>query len=985
MSESGGEPPRGRPRTGFDPDPQQVRGTPRPDQQPQPQTQPDTTVADGGTDRGQLTRRPVQRNLQPQADAGDGQGQTQNNARRSPGWGGQQGNRPGQQQGGGFQLATARGRPPVREEKEPKKEEKEPEKIEVSSDDDSVGIAEQKKPRLQIDDRDDDKRPRKAVTHRPDGESDSGDDEPEKIETGDDDVLPIDSDSAEGSEDDAPLTTTASSTQPRQGAWGGVRAPTRPVQQRPQPQVGLRQQANNTTTTTITNRQPQPQPVVQQPKVVAPVLDRKEGSVDLKKIDKLPPEQRLWSDNVLRALNLPSKGSQARVVAGAIASAELVMQTGSDPDKQAAKRHRQAVIDAGPPPWKKATDAMQATNARVQLDLLSIPPQQRQLKRLDATSDNKTYWINSVGPDGKTAKAFLCKPATEPGHGTKVSGGPRGGEVAREALAGRAAQVLLGQTGIDIGMPETHVVKLDDQFLPDGAGDGSTPTCSVQEARPANGDLRGKSGAALAGLDPTQVAGIAIYDTITLNTDRHAGNVLTGTDGKLVPIDHGEAFAEPTEVGLGRVALAVGGPHNAMLQIPCAHDPLSPAMVKQLKGLDPEGFAQSLARDRDAVAEVHPDMEGMISDAAIEAARRSAEFVKLAAKAKPPLSAAATQVALGGYAKELLDPAKLDGKAFRKRAEEVIRRTAEAADAIKDVCTASDAEYDVLCKQVAALGWRVQDRNTPPMPNCVTDPVMMISIVQNQIRFKKQAELKLPKRADEDASNAEQEAAKKAREQARADYAAEGAEYIDSVRRAFNPGTASDAMDNATQQAMGQLLTCLAPADVADMKLSLRDVAGQPQKQQKAAYRALCAQMGQLAFAYQKQRFDTIETNHQLAELRRADLLLAGKKSYEDAAVASGYGNALALAPDVNDLDQIASRDGFIPLAVASLTKEINIQRGKFTIPDDDADLLATDAALQNRDPAEGYTCYVRLLTRCNRGEFPAKAQTTKTEKTDGT
>ena len=91
MSESGGEPPRGRPRTGFDPDPQQVRGTPRPDQQPQPQTQPDTTVADGGTDRGQLTRRPVQRNLQPQADAGDGQGQTQNNAPRSPGWGGQQG------------------------------------------------------------------------------------------------------------------------------------------------------------------------------------------------------------------------------------------------------------------------------------------------------------------------------------------------------------------------------------------------------------------------------------------------------------------------------------------------------------------------------------------------------------------------------------------------------------------------------------------------------------------------------------------------------------------------------------------------------------------------------------------------------------------------------------------------------------------------------------------------------------------------------
>ena len=43
---------------------------------------------------------------------------------------------------------------------------------------------------------------------------------------------------------------------------------------------------------------------------------RKESSVKPKPkdIDKLKPEERKWTDNVMRVLKLPQKGSQARLI-----------------------------------------------------------------------------------------------------------------------------------------------------------------------------------------------------------------------------------------------------------------------------------------------------------------------------------------------------------------------------------------------------------------------------------------------------------------------------------------------------------------------------------------------------------------------------------------------------------------------------------------------------------------------------------------------
>src|SRR5262249_40686145 len=141
----------------------------------------------------------------------------------------------------------------------------------------------------------------------------------------------------------------------------------------------------------------------------------------------------------------------------------------------------------------------------------------------------------------------------------------------------------------------------------------------------------------------------------------------------LIPIDHGASLTEPKTGGNVRIASALAGPHNALLRFPGAHQPLSDKMLKKLKAIDPEAFRDGLRRDRDTIAGEHGSMKDMVTDEALESARRSAQFVKMAAKHKPPLSPATIQVALGCAANELLDPA-IDDRTFRQRAQEALER-----------------------------------------------------------------------------------------------------------------------------------------------------------------------------------------------------------------------------------------------------------------------------------------------------------------------
>ena len=118
----------------------------------------------------------------------------------------------------------------------------------------------------------------------------------------------------------------------------------------------------------------------------------------------------------MRVLGLKSSSSQARVLSGAISAAQLVETNGTNHEKLTARQLRATVIAAGKPPWWNAGKAMAAGDAKVQLDLLSMPSDKRVLKPLDKDKAGilQSFWIDRRDADGQERPSFLCRPANTP-------------------------------------------------------------------------------------------------------------------------------------------------------------------------------------------------------------------------------------------------------------------------------------------------------------------------------------------------------------------------------------------------------------------------------------------------------------------------------------------------------------------------------------------------------------------------------------------
>ncbi len=676
-------------------------------------------------------------------------------------------------------------------------------------------------------------------------------------------------------------------------------------------------------------------------------LTRKEGSLKPKTIDKLPPNQRAWADNVMRVLGIKSRGSQARVLAGAIASATLVEKNGSEEDKRKAKELRAIVIAAGTPPWKDAKKAMAANDAKLQLDMLSIPEDERGMKPLDPGKKgiHQAFWIDRKDADGQDRHSYLCKPATEPNPEDDTpapSGGKPGGEVMREALAGRAAQLLAAQTGIDIGMPESHVVKLDGGMMP-GGEQGKMLTCSVQEARSVKGDLRGASDIAIGKLPADQVQGIAIFDTLTLNTDRHAGNLMLGTDGTLVPIDHGESFAENNAEGIKRVGATMGGPHNAMLQIPSAHAPMSKEMLKQLKALDPEKYARGLAKENGEIGGVHDDMKDAISPGAIESARRAATFVKMAAKNEPPLSPASIQVALGGAAERLLDPV-LNDRQFRAAAAEVIARMAPRQEVVKEVCTAGNLEYAALVKKVEARGWICALRRGEPVPGAITDPLVMMKIIEGKIDCPRKP--------------------------------ADKKELMKTI--ISGPPNTENALkvviDNRIEVLQG-LMGLIGPNEMRNMRGDLLKIVGRSKEDQLHDLSLAIGRATQLAVEFQTARAVKLNSDHRISDLYAVNIMAnrASGNGYDGALSVLSVRDPFEAARLLKQAEDAAGRGEFLPAAVRERAKALRKLADTLMVPSDDVDLVAGLQAAGQGDPFRAEEMRKQLLERNKNGEFVEK------------
>jgi hypothetical protein len=362
------------------------------------------------------------------------------------------------------------------------------------------------------------------------------------------------------------------------------------------------------------------------------------------------------------------------------------------------------INDIGTPPWNSEM-AMQAATVKAEADFASLPIGEQSAKGLHGKGVNPTFWVDKAGgKPGDTSHSFLFKPTTTKQDRTGV---PSGGEPTREALTGRAGDILNGMIGIDCKVPQTDIIQVGRERFPDGSlsgsvvdKDGTGPlTGSLQQFSRTDGEMRENSPAKARAVPAERCQELAILDIVTLHVDRHSGNFLiTGDDNEadLIPIDNGLSFPENSD-DLGRMSTR----HNAMLALPGAHEPFTPAMLKKVAKLDPDALKAALKTEVGVIENVHASAAGMVQDAALEQSRRSAMFLKRAA---PTLSPALIQVAIGQYRKELLDPT-LDDSGFRQAADRIIQAIASDKDILGEYFKSSPDEMDRINNALQAKGW----------------------------------------------------------------------------------------------------------------------------------------------------------------------------------------------------------------------------------------------------------------------------------------
>ena len=691
-----------------------------------------------------------------------------------------------------------------------------------------------------------------------------------------------------------------------------------------------------------------------------------------------------WAIDIAKATNVPLPSSQQRLASEGLATAANIAASKTHDGKDKAQAQQLAqVLKSMPNELWTIQDAMTAAAAKVQLDMLSIPPAARKLAPLgeDMTSANKTFWIENQAADGSKSKAFLCKPMSA-GATTKSmpSGGPKGGEVAREALAGRAAH-FLDARGIGIGMPETHVVQIDPSWLP-GNNNANTPTtCSVQQFGASVGPLGAQTYAARKQIDAKKVAGLAVFDMMTLANDRHPGNILMGANGELIPIDHGENF---TEVGnaeaLLRLPVTLAGPANALLSIPSAHDPMPEEVRSKAVAINPSEFRDVLKADRDEIAKAHGSLEDMISDTAIDGAARAAEFTKRAAKAK--VSAAAAQVALGAHAKELLDPA-LSYAEFSKNADAIVKVAHAQQKAVKDVCLCSNADYHVLCEKVERSGWAAQRRGATTGDRSVGDPMMMIAILTNNLKplgkkpFPKiPKELEIPKGKNKETISADLKQRRKAyKDQKDADWEKQQQDFRAATvksRDEVTPETTAQKMLEVCKDAIAGMLALLPDdkklllqqkqANIENNKASSTDFVGD--------FRELSHEATEVTLAHLRAEFDQIEKAGQL-HLLNTDTEIARQLpgSYMQTLREFDAGNPMLAADGVKSLREEATAARSL-LAISAVYQTYF---DRFKVPDNDPKWRTFMAAMNKGDVALAFNTFLPFRADCKANAFKLK------------
>jgi hypothetical protein len=266
------------------------------------------------------------------------------------------------------------------------------------------------------------------------------------------------------------------------------------------------------------------------------------------------------------------------------------------------------------------------------------------VRRKYKTGDN-----GAAQPDQSNFK-MVVKPMTKE---IAVAGFAAGGGASREMMGSVVGDKLQEMLGIDLNVAKTKLVQVDGGKI--GLNPGEKVTASVQ-AFIKQGDtpydiavkqLVERTGVLHNDLakfaveaeirdflnskvSEAEIQSKAVFDLVALHADRHYKNFLVDPDNKLVPIDHGNIL--PTREGL-RARSAELGPGAAILaQTAAAKKPLSFEMMERIERLDIDALVQTMVDAKQEMDRQTPGADAGNLDEGIQNSKRSAEFLKFAAR-----------------------------------------------------------------------------------------------------------------------------------------------------------------------------------------------------------------------------------------------------------------------------------------------------------------------------------------------------------------
>jgi hypothetical protein len=376
----------------------------------------------------------------------------------------------------------------------------------------------------------------------------------------------------------------------------------------------------------------------------------------------------------------------------------------------------------GNPPWDP-DKADRASELQAQLFFLEGGIAQGKLNyetpRLGGESGaSGSWWIErqETGEDGKPKgkKKYIYKPGKT--EAAAITGLPPGAGAPREVLAKRLDEFMAG-AGFNVGVSPTTLASISGTQLGSMEGGPGPQLGSMQQLADADGTVESKfhsdaRDAFMANVDKNSFDGIAVFDMIFANLDRHGGNLLYKTDpdtGRhtLLPIDHGSSMLTPDQLQAN--AEAFFGARNFMArdEVPQAMAPLGPETLESLQRLDPDRMVQEMKQARDDMARRHPETHGTMSDAAIEGMGARVRFIKAAA-ATTPVADIFKMLGLGAKRIANCLPEDLDHlvatlKDEVAEAETAQRQFAEVGDAM--MATGFNGTDGPALDRLQELGW----------------------------------------------------------------------------------------------------------------------------------------------------------------------------------------------------------------------------------------------------------------------------------------